>query len=71
MRYNSISHINLKKEGEHMSKPIQATPCLSGKDASELRAQVATKPTYKAIQKNNMLKNVLENIQKQNPTLDS
>lgn len=45
-------------------KPIQATPELNGKDAVRLLLQVNAAPTKKAMDKNNMLRNVLANIRK-------
>lgn len=45
-------------------KPIQATPELSGKDAVNLLIQVNSKPTDKAIKKNDLLCGVLANIRK-------
>jgi len=45
-------------------KPIQATPELSGKDAVKLMEQANTNPTKQAMQKNNMLRSVLSDIQK-------
>lgn len=45
-------------------KPIQATPELSGKDAANLLAQVNSKPTDKALKKNDLLRGVLANIRK-------
>lgn len=45
-------------------KPIQATPELSGKDAINLLLQTNTKPTEKAMKKNNLLRNVLANVRK-------
>lgn len=54
------------KEVDIMStiKPIQATPELSGKDAVKLLLQANEKSTEKAMEKNNMLRNVLTNIRK-------
>lgn len=54
------------KEVDIMStiKPIQATPELSGKDAVKLLLQANEKSTEKAMEKNNMLCNVLTNIRK-------
>lgn len=54
------------KEVDIMStiKPIQATPELSGKDAVRLLLQANEKSTEKAMEKNNMLRNVLTNIRK-------
>lgn len=43
-------------------KPIQATPELSGKDAEKLLKETQIKPTEKAIKKNIMLRNVLDDI---------
>ena len=45
-------------------KPIQATPELSGKDAERLLSQADIAPTKKAMNKNNMLRGVLNNIRK-------
>ena len=45
-------------------KPIQATPELSGKDAFSLLIQTNTPPNNKAIQKNEMLRDVLNDIRK-------
>lgn len=45
-------------------KPIQATPELSGKDAANLLIQVNSKPTDKAMKKNDLLRGVLANIRK-------
>lgn len=45
-------------------KPIQATPELSGKDAERLLSQADIAPTEKAMNKNNMLRGVLNNIRK-------
>lgn len=58
-----------EKEGKEVDimatmKPIQATPELSGKDAAKLMEQANMNPTKKAMQKNNMLRSVLADIQK-------
>ena len=45
-------------------KPIQATPELSGKDAVNLLIQINTKPTEKAMKKNELLRDVLANVRK-------
>lgn len=45
-------------------KPIQATPELNGKDAVNLLMQANTKPTDKAMKKNNLLRDVLANVRK-------
>ena len=45
-------------------KPIQATPELSGKDAVKLLLQVDTKPTDKAMKKNDLLRGILANVRK-------
>lgn len=45
-------------------KPIQATPELSSKDAENLLMQVNTKPTDKAMKRNNLLRGVLANVRK-------
>ncbi len=45
-------------------KPIQATPELSGRDAEKIFLQVNSKPTDKAMKKNNLLRGVLANIRK-------
>lgn len=45
-------------------KPIQATPELSGKDAENLLTQVNTKPTEKAMKRNNLLRSILDNVRK-------
>lgn len=45
-------------------KPIQATPELSGKDAVNLLTQANTKPTDKAMKRNNLLRGVLANVRK-------
>lgn len=45
-------------------KLIQATPELSGKDATKLMEQANMNPTKQAMHKNNMLRNVLLDIQK-------
>lgn len=45
-------------------KPIQATPELSGKDAVNLLIQVNSKPTDKAMKRNDLLRDVLANIRK-------
>lgn len=45
-------------------KPIQATPELSGKDAVNLLIQVNSKPTDKAMKKNDLLRGILANIRK-------
>lgn len=45
-------------------KPIQATPELSGKDAANLLIQVNSKPTEKAMKKNDLLRDVLANVRK-------
>lgn len=45
-------------------KPIQATPELSGKDAVSLLLQVNSKPTNKALKRNDLLRGVLANIRK-------
>lgn len=54
------------KEVDIMStmKPIQATPELSGKDATKLLNQANTVPTEKAMKKNAMLRSVLVNVRK-------
>ena len=54
------------KEVEVMAtiKPIQATPELSGKDAVNLLIQTNSKPTDKAMKKNDLLRDVLANIRK-------
>lgn len=55
-----------RKEVDIMStiKPIQATPELSGRDATVLLEQVSSMPSAKAIQKNKMLCNILDKIRK-------
>lgn len=45
-------------------KPIQATPELSSKDAVNLLMRANTKPTDKAMKKNNLLRGVLVNVRK-------
>ena len=45
-------------------KPIQATPELRGKDAANLLLQVDTKPTEKAMKKNELLRGILANVRK-------
>ena len=57
------------KKGERVDvmatiKPIQATPELSGKDAVNLLIQTNSKPTDKAMEKNDLLRDVLANIRK-------
>lgn len=66
MRWYNVSKEKKGKEVDIMStiKPIQATPELSGKDAVKLLLQANEKSTEKAMEKNNMLRNVLTNIRK-------
>lgn len=45
-------------------KPIQATPELSGKDASSLLKQTKIPPSAEAIRKNEMLRGILKEIRK-------
>ena len=45
-------------------KPIQATPTLSGRDARELIIQSNTIPTKEAIKRNELLRDVLNSIRK-------
>lgn len=45
-------------------KPIQTTPELSGKDAVNLLIQANSKPTDKAMKRNDLLRNVLADIRK-------
>ena len=45
-------------------KPIQATPELTGKDATKLLLQVNIKPTDKAMKRNELLRGILADIRK-------
>lgn len=45
-------------------KPIQATPELSGKDAFALLKQTRLNPSKDAIRKNEMLRDILNEIRK-------
>lgn len=62
----SVDNKNLEGKVDIMStiKPIQATPVLSGDDAINLMQQVFKKPSNAVIRKNEMLKNVLNNIKR-------
>ena len=58
-----------KKKGKEVDimatmKPIQATPELRGKDATNVLLQVNKAPSKEAMKKNNMLRNILTDIRK-------
>ena len=54
------------KEVDIMSttKPIQATPELSGEDAAELLRQSSATSTEKSLKKNTVLRSVLTNVRR-------